>query len=81
MALLPRSPMCGYDIIPTIYQRYHTFLSQGTGYPLLYSLEGEGLLSMVKSRSPRSEVYALTEEGKINDFTSAQKYLLESIRK
>jgi DNA-binding PadR family transcriptional regulator len=87
LALLSRSPMCGYDIIRTIYQRYHTFLSQGTVYPLLYSLEGEGLLSVMKSGSPRSKVYALTEEGKrvaegkINDFISAQKYMLESIRK
>ena len=87
LALLSRAPMCGYDIIRTIYQRYCTFLSQGTVYPLLYSLESKGLLSIVKSGSPRSKVYALTEEGKraaksrIDDFISAQKYLLESIQK
>lgn len=87
LALLQRNQICGYDIIRSIYQRYHTFLSQGTVYPLLYSLESKGLLEVVKSDSPRSKVYALTEEGKrvaegkINDFVSAQKYLLESIRK
>ena len=87
LSMLRQNQMCGYDVIRTIYQRYHTFLSQGTVYPLLYSLEDKGLLSVVKSDSPRSKVYALTEEGKrvandkINDFISAQKYLLESIRK
>lgn len=54
-------------------------------YPLLYSLEGKGLLSVLKSRSPRSKVYVLTEEGQAGGgkhdkrFISAQKYLLESI--
>ena len=87
LSLLLRSPMCGYDLIRTIYQRYHTFLSQGTVYPLLYDLERHGLLSIVKSGSPRSKVYAVTDSGreeaktKINDFISAQKYLLESIQR
>jgi DNA-binding PadR family transcriptional regulator len=87
LSMLRQNQMCGYDVIRTIYQRYHTFLSQGTVYPLLYSLEGKGLLEVVKSDSPRSKVYALTEEGKrvadskINDFVSAQKYLLESIER
>jgi len=87
LSRLLRNPMCGYDLIRTIYREYHTFLSQGTVYPLLYDLEKCGLLSMVKSGSPRSKVYALTEEGKrvaedkINDFISAQKYLFDSIWK
>lgn len=78
--LLARAPMCGYDIIRTVYHRYYTFLSQGTVYPLLYSLERKGFLSVVKPGSPRSKVYALTEEGKraaesrINDFISRNTY-------
>lgn len=87
LSLLLRNPMCGYDLIRTIYHKHHTFLSQGTVYPLLYDLERRGLLGIVKSGTPRSKVYALTDQGKeeakakINDFISAQKYLLESIRK
>ena len=87
LSMLRENRMCGYDVIRTIYQRYHTFLSQGTVYPLLYSLESKGLLKVVQSDSPRSKVYALTEQGeeiakaRINDFISAQKYLLESILK
>ncbi len=86
LSLLLRNPMCGYDLIRTIYRKYHTFLSQGTVYPLLYDLKRRELLDM-KSGNLRSKVYTLTEEGKrvaedkINDFISAQKYLLDSIRK
>ena len=87
LSMLRQNQMCGYDVIRTIYQRYHTFLSQGTVYPLLYSLESKGLLKVVHSDSPRSKVYALTEQGeeiakaRINDFILAQRYLLESIQK
>lgn len=57
LSLLPRSPMCGYDLIRTIYQKYHTFLSQGTVYPLLYDrrARAEGLLRVCpwcKERNP-----------------------------
>ena len=87
LSMLRERPMCGYDVIKTIYQRYHTFLSQGTVYPLLYSLEGQGLLAMEKAEGERSKVYTLTDEGKqaadrkIDEFIRAQRYLLESIRK
>jgi len=87
LSMLRERPMCGYDVIKTIYQRYHTFLSQGTVYPLLYSLEGRGLLAMAKQEGERSKVYTLTDEGKraaereVQEFVKAQRYLLESIRK
>ncbi len=87
LSMLRERPMCGYDVIKTIYQRYHTFLSQGTVYPLLYSLEGQGFLAMAKAEGERSKVYTLTDEGKraadrkIDEFVRAQRYLLESIRK
>jgi DNA-binding PadR family transcriptional regulator len=87
LSMLQRNPMCGYDAIKLIYQRYHTFLSQGTVYPLFYSLQRRGLVKVVDGGSPRSKVYALTEEGgrvardEIDGFISAQRYLLESIRK
>ncbi len=86
-SMLLERPMCGYDIIKTIYQRYYTSLSQGTVYSLLYSLEDKGLLSMAKSETQRSKLYVLTEKGRqvadnqIKDFIVAQQYLLESIKK
>ncbi len=86
-SMLLERPMCGYDIIKTIYQRYYTSLSQGTVYSLLYSLEDKGLLSMAKSETQRSKLYVLTDPGRkvadtqIKDFIVAQQYLLESIKK
>ena len=87
LSILCQNPMCGYDLIRTIYLRYHTFLSQGTVYPLLYSLKSQGLLSVVESDSSHSKVYTPTiegrqvAEGRINDFISSQRYLLQSIER
>jgi len=86
LSILSEHPMCGYDVIKTIYQRYHASLSQGTVYSLLYLLESKGLLTVDVSDS-RSKVYVLTEQGRkraesqIKDFVVAQRYLLESIQK
>ena len=44
--LLGKKPMCGYDVIKTISQQFRCFLSQGTVYPLLYSLENKGILKI-----------------------------------
>ncbi|MEM3421466.1 MAG: helix-turn-helix transcriptional regulator [Candidatus Hadarchaeum sp.] len=87
LSMLSERPMCGYDVIKTIYQRYYTSLSQGTVYSLLYSLEARGLVTIMKGESMRSKIYVLTEQGRalaesrINDFIAAQRYLLESIQR
>jgi DNA-binding PadR family transcriptional regulator len=87
LSMLSEHPMCGYDVIKTIYQRYYSSMSQGTVYSLLYSLESKGLLSVTKAESQRSKLYVLTEQGRalaesqIKDFVAAQRYLLESIQK
>jgi len=88
LSILLQDPLCGYDVIRRIYRQYHVFLSQGTVYPLLYNLEREGLLTLVKSEgNPRSKVYALTRHGKeeartrIDNFLLAEKYMLESLSK
>jgi DNA-binding PadR family transcriptional regulator len=86
LSLLSEHPMCGYDVIKTIYQRYYTSLSQGTVYSLLYSLEAKGLVTVMKAESQRSKIYVLTDQGRklaesrIKDFVTAQRYLLESIQ-
>lgn len=43
LSKISEKPMCGFDIIKAISQQYHVFLSQGTVYPMLYSLEGGGI--------------------------------------
>lgn len=81
LSLLQREPMCGYEVIRTIAQKYHVLLSQGTVYPLLYSLKNKGILRICEGGG-REKVYALTEKGektmeaKLNDFAKTHEYLL-----
>jgi PadR family transcriptional regulator PadR len=87
LSLLLKAPLCGYELIRRIYQEYHTFLSQGTVYPMLYTMQKQGFLKIVESKNPRSKVYALTEKGKeeaknkIRDFIAALKYIMELLEK
>jgi len=82
--LLSKNPMCGYDVIKTISQQFRCFLSQGTVYPLLYSLETKGILKV--ERNAKAKIYSLTEEGKkitgkkINEFKNAHQHMLGLIQ-
>ena len=78
--------MCGYDIIKLIFEKYDIFLSQGTVYPLLYSLKDQGILQAEFGRgNMRSKIYSITMEGeeivkdRLNEFTRAGEYVLSSI--
>jgi PadR family transcriptional regulator, regulatory protein PadR len=65
MSSLLEKPMCGYDIIKEIFLKCNVFLSQGTVYPVLYSLEEEGILYAEYSKGDmRSKKYSLTLKGK-----------------
>lgn len=83
LSLLRSQPMCGYHIIKSIHQRYHVLISQGTVYPLLYTLAQQEIIG-VKTQN-RLKVYALTEKGKavaeekIRDFLQTHRYLAESM--
>jgi DNA-binding PadR family transcriptional regulator len=57
--------MCGYDIIKEIFSKYDVFLSQGAVYPILYTLEEEGILRAEYSKGDmRSKNYSLTTTGR-----------------
>jgi DNA-binding PadR family transcriptional regulator len=78
MSSLVEKQMCGYDLIKEIFSRCDVFLSQGTVYPVLYTLEGEGLLHAEYSKGDmRSKKYSLTLKGRkiaekeIEDFSKA----------
>lgn len=87
LSILLEGPMCGYELIRTIYRRYNVFLSQGTIYPMLYTLKKSRVLEIVKSESSRSKVYGLSEQGKeeaisgMREFFDGYRYLLESLRR
>ena len=78
MSSLLDKQMCGYDLIKEIFSRCDVFLSQGTVYPVLYTLEGEGLLLAEYSKGDmRSKKYSLTLRGRkvaekdVEDFAKA----------
>ena len=78
LSSLLEKQMCGYDLIKEILSRCDVFLSQGTVYPVLYTLEGEGLLHAEYSKGDmRSKKYSLTPKGRemaekdVEDFSKA----------
>jgi PadR family transcriptional regulator PadR len=78
MCALLEKQMCGYDIIKEIFSRCDVFLSQGTVYPILYTLEEEGMLHAEYSKGDmRSKKYSLTPRGReaaekdVEDFAKA----------
>ncbi|MDD1750794.1 MAG: PadR family transcriptional regulator [Methanothrix sp.] len=72
MYSLLEKQMCGYDLIKEIFSRCDVFLSQGTVYPILYTLEEEGLLHAEYSKGDmRSKKYSLTAKGR----DIAEKYV------
>jgi len=79
LSRVSEKPMCGFDIIKAISQQYHVFLSQGTVYPMLYSLEKRNILKA--QNSSKAKVYDITADGreiaekKLADFLKAHEYL------
>ena len=80
--VLMNEPMCGYDVIKEIFLKTHVFLNQGNVYPLLYSLEEEGILRAEFTRgNMRSKLYSIaieqseTIQKKIELFVKAAEFI------
>ncbi len=80
--------MCGYDLIKEIFMRSSVFLNQGAVYPILYSLEEEGILQAEFSKSDmRTKRYSLTPEGriiaqrKLDEFAKAIEHISTLIKR
>ena len=78
--------MSGYDIIKEIFHRYDVLLSQGSAYPILYSLEEDEILRVEFPKgNMRTKLYSLTPTGreiaqkKLCDFVEALEAILGSI--
>lgn len=88
LSSLLNKQMCGYDLIKEIFQDCDVFLSQGTVYPILYSLEEEGILQAEFSKGDmRSKRYSLTPKGRelaqkrLDDFAKAILHVSSLIRR
>ena len=69
LKLLEERDMYGYEMIETLAQRSdHTFdFKAGTLYPILHTLEKQGLVSSYEQRTPQERIrkyYHLTEAGR-----------------
>jgi len=86
--MLYKKPMCGYDLIKEIFMKYNVLLSQGTVYPFLYSLKENGVLQAEYLKGDmRTKIYSTNLQGKqiiekkLDDFITAEDYILNSIRR
>jgi len=81
LSLLEQQPLCGYDIIKIVFQRFNTPVSHGRVYPLLYSLENRGILKSEIRKGARVKVYLITERGieliksRPDEFAEVRKHL------
>lgn len=63
LSMLKQQPMCGYDVIKVIFQKHRVLVSQGRVYPLLFSLEGKGIIKGEIKKDTRIRVYSVAEQG------------------
>lgn len=88
LSMLIEKSMCGYDLIKNIFSKYNVLISQGTVYPLLYSLKEEGIIKVDAMKSDmRTKRYSVTDdekqniEKKIDGYIRAEEAILNSLRK
>ena len=88
LSLLSKRELSGYDMIGEIDRRFRIRLSPGTIYPLLYSLQEDGLIEVkTNPGNAKRKNYGPTKKGKklieneILDFLTTKKYLSDFIMK
>lgn len=88
LSMLSEKPMSGYDIIKEIFLKYNVFLSQGTVYPLLYSLKEDGILQAeFRKGDMRAKIYRPSVEGaqiienKIEEYIKTNERVLSLIKR
>jgi len=81
LRLLRSKPQWGYEVNIAIRDRYRVYLSAGTLYPLLHSLEADGYIQgeweAEKGRGRR--IYKITDSG-INFLEAGERATLELAR-
>lgn len=63
LALLEKGNQSGYQMLKNVANHFHCIISQGTLYPLLYSLEKEGKI-MSSNGKGRTRVYSISPKGR-----------------
>lgn len=84
LCMLQRKPACGYDIIREIVARYNVLMSQGTVYPLMYSLKKREILR-IEEGPTKARVYVPTDHGReviknrLNEIAKTYSYLINLV--
>ncbi|MFQ5762038.1 MAG: PadR family transcriptional regulator [Candidatus Bathyarchaeia archaeon] len=69
---LEAEPMCGYDIMSYVHDKYHVLLSPGSVYPLLRSMERNGFIS--ETAASKKKIFTLTHTGRDAVRTLFERY-------
>jgi PadR family transcriptional regulator, regulatory protein PadR len=65
LLILCKNPMCGIDLMKEIFSVSKVFLHQGSLYPVLHSLEEEGLVqAKYEKGNMKAKIYNITPEGR-----------------
>jgi len=63
LSLILSEPMCGTDLIKTLYRKFKVFISPGMLYPALHELEKNGLLKCEYSEYKlKSKIYSVQKK-------------------
>jgi len=79
LAEIKKNPVSGYDVITSIYRKYHLLPSSGSVYSLLYALERRGLVK--GGWDERRRIYMLTQKGEktveetLNSYRKIENFL------
>jgi DNA-binding PadR family transcriptional regulator len=86
LSMIFEHPVSGYDLIKKIFFKTNVLLSQGTVYPILYSLEEADILQAEYGRGDmRTKIYHITPQGreiaqdKIDHFVQALSHFITLI--
>jgi DNA-binding PadR family transcriptional regulator len=78
LTMLRRTPMSGYDVITSIFNKFNFLPGSGSVYSLLYTLEREGLIA--GEWDGRKRIYVLTSKGEeISETALTLQLMIESL--
>jgi DNA-binding PadR family transcriptional regulator len=77
---LTNRPMCGYDFVGLLSEKFYAAISSGTIYSTLYSMERKGLIEGGNLNTKR--VYTLTPKGKekLDIILKTKERILDSLQ-
>ena len=78
-SILTERASWGYEIIANIHDELHMLFSPGAIYPILYSMEKQGLIR--KNGQSRKMLFSLTRQGEqwLSEMLGASKYIPQLI--